>query len=185
MRSLNLDFVSRPSRWRYLGFTLLMATVALMIFLGQFYAERSTQLETWEAKWHGLQKAQRKSTESSTGRAADWERLQAELKAANRVITRLSLQWDALFQNIETSVNAEVTLLSIEPDTEKRELKITAEAKNLAAMLDYMTRVRSTALFKDAHVISHQIQLQDPQKPVRFVVSAQWTELSQPRADGQ
>lgn len=177
MRALNLDFVRRPHWLRRLGFVLLLAAVAVAAYLGQAYLERSAEMEAWETKWRSLQKAQRKQAEPVHSQVAEWEHLQAELKVANQVIARLSLPWDALFREVEASVDDQVTLLSVEPDTEKRELRIMAEAKDLAAMLEYVKRFHAITLFKDAYVVSHQIQQQDPQKPVRFTVNAQWTEV--------
>ena len=179
MRTLNLDFVRQTSSLRRLGVILLIAAVATAAYLAQVYVKHSAELEVWQTKWHRLQKAQRKdATEpaSNPSQKLEWEQLQSELKTANRVIARLSLPWDALFREVEIAVGEQVTLLSVEPDTEKSELRITAEAKNLTAMLEYIKRLRAIALFKDAHLTSHQIQQQDPQKPVRFVVNAQWGE---------
>jgi Tfp pilus assembly protein PilN len=86
---------------------------------------------------------------------------------------------------VEASVGDQVTLLGVEPDTEKRELRLIAEAKDLDAMLAYARRLQESALFSDAYVVSHQIQQQDPQKPVRFVVNAQWTALAQSSVGAQ
>lgn len=182
MRALKLDFVRRPSPFRWLGFFFLAAAVATAAYLLDVYLKRSAELERWEEKYRSLQKAQRKQA-PSTVKTAELEHLQSELKAANRIIAHLALPWDALFREVEASVDDQVTLLTVEPDTEKRELRIVAEAKNLEAMLGYMNRVRAISLFKDAYVVSHQIQQQDPQKPLRFVVNSQWLDLPRPTVE--
>jgi len=178
-RALELDFVCRPRRLRRLGVVLLLASMATAAYLGQAYLELKGDLSAWEAKWRSLQKTQRVAAEPDHGKKMEGQQLQAELKIAGRVIERLSTPWDRLFQEVEGSIGEQVTLLSVEPDTEKRELRIVAEAKNLAAMLEYVKGLRNIALFRDAHVLSHQVQQQDPQRPVRFVVSVQWLEWSQ------
>lgn len=183
MRALKLDFVRRPNPHRWFGFILLAAGMVAAAYLAQAYLTRAAELESLENNYRSLQKAQHKQADSGTVKTAEWEHLQAELKAANRVITRLALPWDALFRAVEVSVDEQVALLSVEPDTEKRELRIVAEAKHLDAMLEYVRRVQTIALFKDAYVLSHQIQQQDPQKPVRFVINAQWLEVVRPPAD--
>lgn len=180
MRALKLDFIRRPTPLRRFGFILLATGVVVAGYLTQIYLKRTAELEGWGGKYRSLQKAQHKQLDSSTAKTAEWEHLQAELKAANRVIAQLALPWDALFREVEASVDEQVTLLSVEPDTEKRELRIIAEAENLDSMLEYARRVRAIALFKDAYVVSHQIQRQEPQQPVRFVVNAQWLEWPQP-----
>ncbi len=174
MRALKLDFARHSSRLRYVGYVMLIGAVVVAANLAAAYVDLATDLETSELKWRKLKKTQSKESRPAPEKKAEWEQLQAELKAANRVLTRLSMPWDALFQEMEASIDEQVALLSVEPDTEKRELRITAEAKNLGAMLAYMKRLQAIALFKDAHVSSHQIQLQDPQRPVRFMLSARW-----------
>jgi Tfp pilus assembly protein PilN len=102
------------------------------------------------------------------------EQQEAELRYANRVINQLALPWDRLFTEVEASVGERVILLSIEPDMSSNTLQITAEAEDLDAMLVYAKRLRASKVFKDAHLKSHQLQIDVPGKPVRFVVNAKW-----------
>ncbi len=183
MRALDLDFVARPGPLRRVAYVLLVVALAAAAYLGKSYADLSADVVTWEAKWRTLQKSKRGDSSPGPRQKAEWEQLQAELKAANRVIASLSMPWDVLFREVEGSVDDQITLLGIEPDTEKRELRITAEAKTLAAMLDYMKRLRTVAIFRDAYVLNHQIQQTDPQRPVRFVITAQWLESLPPQAE--
>jgi Tfp pilus assembly protein PilN len=185
MRALKLDFVRRSSPLRGLGFALLAAALATAAYLTQCYLQRSAELDNWASQYRHLQKTQRSRTDSSSIATAATAHLQEELKAADDVIARLAMPWDTLFSEVETSINDQVTLLSIEPDTAKRELRLTAEARDLDAMLDYVRKVQSGSIFGDAYVVSHQIQQQDPQKPVRFVLEAKWKGLSQPVGDEQ
>ncbi|MNQ42051.1 hypothetical protein D3C85_557470 [compost metagenome] len=136
----------------------------------------------WEEKWRSMQPEKRKIPDSDIGRKAQFEQMQVEFKAANRVITRLSMPWDALFREIEATINEDVTLLNVEPDTEKNEVRMTVEAKTLNAMLDYMKRMQTMPMFREAHIANHQVQSQDPQRPVRFLITAQWLKDVQPTA---
>ncbi|MDO9420111.1 MAG: hypothetical protein Q7T66_05545 [Herminiimonas sp.] len=175
MRRLILDFSSKKEKWQifssYFALALMLAAIS---YQGIIYRELSVSLDRWETKWRSLQMNQRISGEADAKQKMPSEQLLMELKSANRVIRHLSMPWDELFREIEASLNEEVTLLSVEPDTEKQEIRITAEAKNLIAMLDYMKRVQDMTSFKDAHIENHQIQVQDSQRPVRFLISAQW-----------
>jgi hypothetical protein len=177
MRAIKLDFVHRPHPAQRWGYLLLLIAVVIAAYLGQSYLTLSGDVATWEMKWRALQSAQRKQAESSVIPQTEWQQMQAELKAARRVIAHLSMPWDGLFHEVDASVNDQVTLLSVEPDAEKHEVRITAETKNFSDMLDYVKRVRSITVLKDAYVVSHQIQEQDPQRPVRFIVDAQWIDL--------
>jgi hypothetical protein len=177
MRAIRLDFAGRSNRLQRGVVVLLLLAIAAAAYLGKSYVALSSDLTEWENKWRGLQKVQNSRTESGPGKKAEWEQLQTELKAANRVIGHLSMPWDALFHEVENSITSQVSLLSVEPDTEKREVHIVAEAKSLNGMLDYVRRLRTSTLFKDAYVVSHQTQEQDPQRPVQFVVNVQWVGL--------
>lgn len=179
MRAIKLDFAERQSALRRAGFVLFVSAVAVAAYVGHAYVQESSELQNWEAKWSSLQKAHHTDTDVGQGKKADWERLQTELKIANKVVARLAMPWGDLFREIETSVDENVSLLNVEPDTEKSELRIMAEAKNFTAMLDYIKRLRASEVFKDAHIQSHQVQVSDPQKPVRFMVNAKWTLLPQ------
>jgi Fimbrial assembly protein (PilN) len=68
-----------------------------------------------------------------------------------------------------------VALLSIESDTDKGRMKISGEAKDLQAMLDYLRFLGTQPTLAEVYLQSHQVQQQDPQRPVRFVLSADWT----------
>lgn len=41
-------------------------------------------------------------------------------------------------------------------------------------MLDYIRRLNKGEFLTDVHLVSHQIQQSDPQRPVRFVLSCAW-----------
>src|SRR3546814_13332811 len=41
-------------------------------------------------------------------------------------------------------------------------------------MLEYLRQVRKAPALRDAYLVSHQFNLQDPQKPVRFVIEGRW-----------
>lgn len=174
MRALNLDFAKRSSPLRQVSVVMLIVAIATAAYLAKIYVDRTEELERWEEKWRTLQRQQSKEVSATPANKMEFEQLQAEIKAANRVIARLSMPWDTLFREIETSITPDVTLLNVEPDTEKNEVRITAETKTFTSMLEYEKALQGIAIFKNAHVISHQIQTQDPQRPVRFVVIAQW-----------
>ena len=82
--------------------------------------------------------------------------------------------WDKLFKALETSMDKDVALLSIQPDVAGGVVILSAEARDWNAMLGYIRRLGEDKFFTDVHLVSHQIQQSDPQKPVRFVLSCAW-----------
>jgi hypothetical protein len=87
---------------------------------------------------------------------------------------RLQLPWHELFGSIEAARNANVALLSIESEHDRRRVKIYAEAKDLDAMVAYLGLLRRRPALTEVYLESHELQLKDPQRPVRFVLNASW-----------
>ncbi|EJL90067.1 Fimbrial assembly protein (PilN) [Herbaspirillum sp. CF444] len=176
MQSLRINFVAVRSPWRWLGLMFLLAALIVAACEGRAYVRSSRELAAWEKSWRDLKQSERKTTrpEANKVKAGDRDQLQAELKAANRAISHLSLPWDALFREIESTMSDQVTLLSIEPDTERKEIRITAEAKDFNGVTAYARQLAAIPLLQDVYVMNHQVQPQDPQRPVRFVAVAKW-----------
>lgn len=172
MKSLSLNFAwDRRRRGRWFGWLFLAVACGLGGFEGWTYWQLSQQFDQWQSDWQRLQRVP-KSPRAL--KPEDKERLQQELHFANRIIERLDTPWDALFDAVEHAFGEQVTLLNVEPDTERREVRLTAEAKDMTAMLEYVKQVRQSPVLKDAYLASHQINQQDPLRPVRFVVNARW-----------
>jgi Tfp pilus assembly protein PilN len=104
----------------------------------------------------------------------DVMQLAAEIKHANEIIRQLNQPWDKLFMALESAANNQVALLSIQPDTRKQLIHISGEAKNLEAILDYLAQLRGQETLAQIVLTNHEIKLQDPDKPVRFSLSAKW-----------
>lgn len=82
--------------------------------------------------------------------------------------------WDKLFKALESSMNEDVALLSVQPDAVGGTVALDAEARDWDAMLDYIRRLNEGKFFTGVHLISHQIRQSDPQRPVRFALSCTW-----------
>jgi Tfp pilus assembly protein PilN len=106
--------------------------------------------------------------------SASPHQLEEEVQRAKGVIQQLTLPWERMFTAIETSDEKGIALLSVQPDAEKRRITIGGEAKNLLVMLDYVRRLESSGALTRVHVTNHEVQQQDPQKPVRFTLEASW-----------
>lgn len=103
---------------------------------------------------------------------------EAQANAVNAAIAQLNLPWRDLFDALETATPASIALLSVEPDAKKHLLKGTAEAKTGEEMIAYIEQLKKVALFADARLTKHEINDQDPNKPLRFQFEAEWTEAA-------
>lgn len=175
MSALRLDYQqSRPFPWG--GAILLALALGALVMSGAWYRELDSRAAGWEAQAARLEgPARRQAPEVRPGgRAA--ENLALEVQHANEVLRQLSLPWERLFQAVEMSGGKDVALLALEPEIANRSVKIGGEAKNMAALLDYIKRLEQRDVFGAVYLQSHQVQQQDPDKPVRFALLAAWRE---------
>jgi Tfp pilus assembly protein PilN len=96
-------------------------------------------------------------------------------KAANQIAKELQMPWAEMLAALEAVPTPEVALLGVEPSAQRHVVRITAEAKNSAAMLDYLQALQGGQQFSDVWLTSHLVQVQTPGTPVRFVVQLKWS----------
>ena len=167
---LELDFAPArrnvPMGWLLLACGLVIASVAGVQFRSA-HAERlasATALSTVSGRLMPLGEADAPGVDP---RAA---------KAAATVARDLRMPWAELLSSLESVQARDVALLGVEPSASRHLVRITAEAKNLDAMLNYVDGLRGPA-FPEVTLTSHQFEPQTPGDPVRFVVQARWRAL--------
>ena len=174
MRALSLDFRREESSTGWLGIALLVAALAGVVVSADRYLELADQLAAEKASSRDAAAAAARKKTSAAVPRGDPQTLAAEIKHANEILIQLTLPWGDLFASAESSGTPDVALLSIESETDKRRVKISGEAKNLESILDYLRYLKSRPTLVDVYLQSHELQKQDTQQPVRFVVSAEW-----------
>ena len=95
--------------------------------------------------------------------------------AVNATVMQLNLPWRALQDAVASATPAGVALLALEPDARKRTLRISAEARTSDEMIDYVARLKREELFSDVALTHHEINDQDPNRPIRFELDAAWS----------
>lgn len=174
MSQLRLDYQRSMKPFPWGGVLLLVLALAALIATGIHYRGLNAQAALWESKAEQIERAAQR--QPSGGRSGERMAvaLALEVKRANEVLRQLSVPWEALFQTVESAGGNGVALLALEPDTEKRLVKISGEAKSIAAMLDYIKLLENRDVLGTVYLQSHHVQLQDPEKPVRFELLAIW-----------
>jgi Tfp pilus assembly protein PilN len=99
---------------------------------------------------------------------------EAQAAAVNAAILQLNLPWRALHDAVKAATPPTVALLALEPDARRRTLRITAEARGSDEMLAYVDRMQRQDWFADVALTRHEINEQDPNRPIRFQLDAQW-----------
>lgn len=98
----------------------------------------------------------------------------AKVRSAQLVARSLTTPWADLLAALESAPQQAVALLSIEPSWSKQSVRLTAEAHDPQAMLDYIDALQNDSRLLSVALISHQFELQTPGAPVRFQLQAGW-----------
>ncbi|MCL4472161.1 MAG: PilN domain-containing protein [Gammaproteobacteria bacterium] len=170
---LALDFKRDSSFRKSIGAWLLLGGVCAGIAAAMTFVVENKELLQVKQQTAELRKAPAASPAEQEN-TMDRTQLAEEIKRANDIMRQLNLPWNGLFLAMESAASDRVALLSIQPDVRKRTIRISGEAKNLEAMLDYLARLRGQEILSQVVLSSHEIKEQDPDKPVRFSLSAKW-----------
>ncbi|MNH34421.1 hypothetical protein D3C79_950170 [compost metagenome] len=68
----------------------------------------------------------------------------------------------------------DIALLTLTPDARKGQLRISAEARDLEAMLAFHKRLEASAELRDVSLLNHEIIAKQAEHPVQFNLSAIW-----------
>jgi len=173
MRRLDLDFfsVTPPDNWA--SWMLLLAGAALCAEMGYSYFraddELSTALQVIAANEASLPKDLKTREQAA-------QNYSAELDRARATISRIATPWDRLFKGIESVDIDSIAVLSLEPDAQAHTLNIRGKARDLAALLTYVARLKETKPFSNVILLNHQFPQDDPQRQVLFSLTAHWAE---------
>jgi Tfp pilus assembly protein PilN len=100
------------------------------------------------------------------------QRIEEQAKEVDAVVRQLTLPWGPLIETIEKAGTKDVAILQLQPEAQSRVLRITAEARSQDAMVDYLKRLADARGFAQVHLLSHQVQQEDPNRPVQFAAQA-------------
>jgi Tfp pilus assembly protein PilN len=177
VRRLELDFwrVGRRERTsNFLGFVLVVIGAVAAGTCGWRIEAQEERLADLRAQLAKLEKAPRAANRS----AAQAQELGPQIQRAEQVIRQLALPWNDLFRTLEASQSKKIALLSVHPDATRKEVRIAAEARDFPAMVGYVERLQQSEWLSQAHLQTHQVREQEPERPIRFTVSASWEKKS-------
>jgi len=165
-KPLELDFVAPPRRPLWIGLLLLAVTLAIGGDLALRLRDARQELGHLETAQSLL------NTERAPVQPLPVERLGEHVKAAETIVRQLSLPWATLIETLESAGNSDVAVLQVQPDAQQRLLRLTAEARNQDAMWQYVNKLSAAKTLEHVHLLNHQVQNEDPQKPLQFSLQA-------------
>lgn len=171
---LDLDFGTGWRRPRRVGIALLAAGGAAAIFAvthaGFAYRDWQSEKARHDALLSRMQLQQ--GADQKLAVATPFQK--AGFRNAAQIASQLRTPWPNLLKLLETVPMDQVALLSVEPIASGRQLRLSAEAKNLDAMLTYLDFLQRQPMLRGVTLVSHQVQKQSAGAPVRFQLQAQW-----------
>jgi hypothetical protein len=166
LHRIELDYVAAPRRPQWIGVSVLILALAVSGDMVLRYRNALNELATVDAA-QGLLSANRRPP-----RAVSKERLDEEAKIIDAAVRQLSIPWAQMIEAVEAASSSEVTVLQLQPETQQRNLRLTAEAKNREAMLRYVRRLGETRVLSGVHLVNHHVLVEDPSRPIQFGVQA-------------
>jgi len=163
---LELDYVAAPRRPHWPGLALLAVALVGAGVLAARYQDLLQERSALSARLELLDTGRRAARPVNAGRA------EQEAREVQSVLRQLSLPWPQMIESVESTASREVALLQLQPEPERRVLRLTAEAGTSEAMLEYVRRLGESKLLTGAHLISHQVQRENSAHPVQFVAQA-------------
>lgn len=179
MKYTNIDFAPRTLRRALFRvpprFAALLVPTACLCFglVSQVvnYQEEREQLEALQAAIAARPSAVRPLPVAA---APKFTVSDAQAQAVNDAVMQLNLPWRDLVEAVRAATPGNVALLALEPDAKRRTLRITAEAKSSDDMLAYVAKMEEQGWFASSALVRHEIAEQEPNRPLRFQISAQW-----------
>ena len=165
-RRLELDHLA-PIRYpRWPGYALLAVSLLVAGEMTQRYREAQNEAERLEAT-QGLLVTKRPAASK-----APKSRIDEQAKEVDAVVRQLTLPWGPLIETVENAGTKDVAILQLQPEAQQRVLRIAGEARSQDAMVDYLKRLAEARGFAQVHLLSHQVQQDDPNRPVQFAAQA-------------
>ena len=171
---LELDFAGPRTRGGVTGIVLAsVGALGLALVMLQLHS-LSGRRAGLELRSAALEHAQHRGTslEAVAGLGA---------QNAEKTVRELATPWSQLLAELEHASrdkSSDVALLSIEPDHAKHRVRVTAEARSLALALGYVERLRKAQVLRYPMLDNHELRKDDKDHPVRFQVTADWSDAS-------
>jgi Tfp pilus assembly protein PilN len=171
MRPLYLDFVRERRHRALLGPALLAGALLAGVVLALWFAVLKGAAEDSARREASL-------TDRATAarRAAPALLNPEEEKRLAATLRQLVTPWEALLASVEQAASEDIAVLSLEQDAAQSSLKLLAEARHPAAMLEYLRRIKASGALRAATLDTHKIDLQQPGQPVRFGITARYAQ---------
>jgi len=155
---------------RLYGSLVLIAGVALASALIVRYQDLAEGIDVAETQIKRLARS------TALGRLdrGSREAIAEEIRRVNQAALRLTIPWGDLFRTVEAATDKRVALLSLQPNFQKRELRIIGEAEDFGAILRYIERLERGDTLAGVRLVSHEVVARPNSTQLRFELISTW-----------
>lgn len=165
MARLDFDFHLRSARPGKLGIALALAGV---VTLGWVWA----QMQAARAGEAGLalQIAVLEQAQPAVAARPAIRVDTPEKTAQARIESQLAYSWQPAFEALATAHSSKIALLALDAVQSKSQIKLMAEARQLSDAVEFIQSLQQQPGIRHVALTQHEVQADDPEKPVRFTV---------------
>jgi hypothetical protein len=162
MARLEFNFHTRSARPGKLGIALALAgAVALGWAWNALQTARATEAGL-TLQMAALEQEKPRATSKPTGRLDDGTQA--------RIAAQLAYSWQPAFDALDAARSKKIALVSLEAVQARSQLRLVAEARQLADAVDFIEALQQQPAVKRAALIQHEVLYDEAQQPVRFSI---------------
>ena len=184
MRRLKLQFPYIGQHSQAVDYCLLLVgLLTLVLVISQFTAS-AKEVDVWETRVARIEQQQQQQREVTPRRSSRQnqrnitQEIRQEIRKASVVIDEMNLPWESFFDAIEFASHEDVAILSLQPSIASSNMRISGEAKDMSVLLLFVEALERELVFENAHLLNYKIKLDNPHKPVVFLLTASWKHVS-------
>jgi hypothetical protein len=165
---VRLDFVADVHEARIAGALLCLAGLAAAIATCVSLSRTVEERDRLEAAKELVPRREKKPASPESAKAS---------ADAVSILRELAVPWSGLLAELEAAARdsaSNVSLLQVEPDPAKHQVRVTAEARTLTEALGFLRRMQKGTVLRYPMLESHERRKDDAEHPIRFRLVAEW-----------
>ena len=182
MSRLRLRFPYREQSAPQLDFALLLFGFLIVVVIYFQFRYQVEEINFWSNRVERMEKQQQQKASPrtrATSRIREFsQEIEKEITQANAILDQLNLPWEMLFDSIEHAATEDIALLSLQPNFTNRSLRLSGEAKSMAELLDFVEALERELVFENVHLLNYKIKQESPQRPIIFLLNAEWIQTT-------
>ena len=183
MRRLKLQFPYIGQQSQAVDVSLLLIGLLTLVIVSYQFTTSVKEVDYWEMRVARIeqQQQQREVTPRRSSRQNQrniTQEIRQEIQKASVVIDEMNLPWESFFDAVEFASHEDVAILSLQPSIANSNMRISGEAKDMSVLLLFVEALERELVFENAHLLNYKVKLDNPHKPVVFLLTAAWKHVS-------